>query len=55
MYLNKKQRWALRVALDAMERMPEDEEGNIASDILVDMLQKAEKNIVTRRITAKCL
>lgn len=49
MYLSKKQRWALGIALDAMERMPEEEEGKIASDILIDMLQKAEKNIITRK------
>ena len=49
MYLSKKQRWALGIALDAMERMPEEEEGKIASDILIDMLQKAEKDIITRK------
>lgn len=54
MYLSKKQRWALGIALNAMERMPEEEEGKIASGILIDMLQKAEKNIITRRKTGKC-
>lgn len=43
MYISRDQKWALHIALDALEACPNDENGVIASEIIISMLDKADR------------